>query len=184
MSQKAERSYSISDADQHHALACQNFTAVSGNGGGARVEPASVDPNQNRDPVRRQLCRRPYIQVEAVLAHRRRLAGTRTLYTFRSELICAANAIPWDRGPRCPPAQLARGRSREWNATIDGETFFHCALQQTLLHLRRWIRSRAQARHRSDRDCQQNRLQHPVPFFTSTHPVWSGPRFYCSTGNR
>ena len=55
---------------------------------------------------------------------------------------CGANlsagrtALPLGRGLRSTPTQIAHGRRRERNASIDGQAVFDCAFQLALFNLR------------------------------------------------
>src|ERR1017187_4945659 len=131
MRQKSERPQTVGNADQHNSLPRQLFAAVSRNRGGSDVEAAAEDPYQHRNASGRRLRRSPDIQIETILAHRRRLDA---LHTLRREFVRGAKTLPLRDGLRRTPAQFSHRRSRKRNASENSETFLLCALQLALLN--------------------------------------------------
>jgi hypothetical protein len=80
----------------------------------------------------RGLRRRPYVQVQTVLAHLGRLAGFRAdeaLYALGRELVCRSHARPLRCSLRRAPALIAHGWCRKGDAFVDSELAFVCALK-------------------------------------------------------
>src|ERR1039457_4863122 len=128
MRHEPNRSQAISDTDQHHSLSSQDLSTVGRNGGGPGVEPATINPDKDRDMSRGGFRRRPDIQIEAVFAHCRSCLTRRrktALYALRRKFVAFPPPFPTRRGLRSPPTQVADWRCCKGHAAIDGQSLFN-----------------------------------------------------------
>ena len=147
--QETERSDAVGDADQDHAFPGQMLTVVDRGRGGAEGEPAAIDPDQHGHAVGGGLRGRPYVQIQAILAHAR--PGARPLDRIRGELGGRPHALPLRGGLRCAPAEVAHRRRGEWDAAVDGQILLGHALDEAVSgHDGRGGRQRVGAAQRRD----------------------------------
>ncbi len=120
MREKTEGAQPVAHAHEHDTLLREFRAVIRRNAGHAAGEAATVDPDHYCQLFRRRFGGGPYIQVQAVFAHRVRGAEepgeARVLHAVRAEPICLLLVGPRLHGLRSFPAQICDRRGRERNA--------------------------------------------------------------------
>ena len=153
MAEKSESSQPVVDCNQNHASACKSFTVKLNFRAKPVEESAAMDIKRNRQFFTGRNCRRPDIQIQAILIHLRhkfrvfiKLFGIiDSVSITRGLLYCLpcpvrknirlANAAPACRTFRPFPAQLADRRFGIGNAEKGRITLPLYTFQQAILCL-------------------------------------------------
>jgi hypothetical protein len=128
--EKTEWAHAVGNAHQHHTLASQVFAVVDRGGGGTKGKPAAVDPDKHGQALVRGFCRRPDIQIQAVLTNIR--FGARTLNRIWRKLGGLACAFPFCSGLRSTPAEITDRWRGERDAEIDRQAILSGALEESI----------------------------------------------------
>src|SRR5260370_31801662 len=142
MGKEAKSVEAVIDSDYDHAFAGEDFALVGGGGAGAASKPATVDPHHHRQTVLCGFRGGPNVEVEAILAERRKFAlinrsrgRVRRLPAGIGELRGLANALPGGRRLRRFPTEIAHRRRSKGYAAVNAHVGMSAryAGNQTLL---------------------------------------------------
>src|SRR5258708_32413209 len=124
MRKKAEGTESIRDGDNDHAFVRELVAPIQGHRGRPVDVTPSVYPDNHRQAFMCAFRRRPYVEVETILAHRRwRLTRHRhtSLHTSRRKHIRLTRSRPACHRSRNPPTQGAHRAGSQGTALGDTE---------------------------------------------------------------
>ncbi len=121
MREETEAAEAVVDCHNHKAALREARTVIHALGAVARGEPAAVEPDHDRRSASDGARRRPDVEGEGILTHRRVGASAiipdRTLLrTVVAILGSGADTLPGRSRLRCPPAIIANRRNRIWDA--------------------------------------------------------------------
>src|SRR5579863_6051265 len=107
MRQESKYAQAIVISDHHHALFRQRIAVIHGDGSRASGETAAVSPDDYGATFAGRFCSGPDVDVEAILAGRRRRSSSRAallLHTHGAKRIGFPHAFPVRGGTRLTPA--------------------------------------------------------------------------------
>ncbi len=174
MCEETENPDAIVERDEHDSFSRKRLAVQAAHGTVAALVAAAINPDHDGPPLIRILRSRPDIQVQAVLAHRRRFAlkifelieRTRfgeNLHRYRTELIRLAYAIPRRDRPRRPPAQITDRRRGKRNP-LEYTNLWICAANpahESRIKFHRFHGGTAKTACQQQTDWRNKKLQRP-----------------------
>ena len=146
MRHESQRTYTIRDADKHHAFLGKLLAAVDRNRRGAAGKSAPIDPNQHGQTIAGRLRRGPHVEIQAILAGAGTLrslrfglciGGATALHARRCKLVGLNGAGPFGGRLRRTPPQISDGRCAERDTPINREAVRDGPLNQAAFRLHR-----------------------------------------------
>ncbi|MNY12519.1 hypothetical protein D3C86_1456060 [compost metagenome] len=108
MGEEAHVPDTIGDGNHHHTQGCQTGAVEHGLAGRTGSEGTAVDPHHHRQALLVVACRRPYIQIETVLALSAEIADQcierGLLHRRLRKGLCGAHAAPVRGWGGCAPS--------------------------------------------------------------------------------